>query len=328
MPSLSAWLFDVYPSGAGMLVWLLDEAGRMHALHDDDFTPCFYVRGPEDELAALTGWLRPRHDVALRRTARRDLFLDRELEVLEVAVRPPSRLPAVLRAAAEAFPNLVYYDADIPLPQRYVLARGVFPVALCQVEHDDKGRLRHITTLDTPWEIDYRLPPLRAMSLYLVNRHGEVVEGDRASSRLRRASSRPRTLEGHPEGGTPEEHPGRDPYDILDRMHLSRAFTCFQLAELIENAPAGPEPLFVLDLLATFYDESVPLRDSERLLATTLTHLRRLAAVGPVIVGGREPQTLVKERWLLLDQLQAAADAAWMLRLPAPQPSLQPRLFP
>jgi len=119
----------------------------------------------------------------------------------------------------------------------------------------------------------------------------------------------------------------RDPYDTLDRMHLSRAFTCFQLAELIENAPAGPEPLFVLDLLATFYDESVPLRDSERLLATVLTHLRRLAAAGPVIVGGREPQSLVKERWLLLDQLQAAADAAWMLRPPPAEAVLQPRLF-
>jgi len=118
-----------------------------------------------------------------------------------------------------------------------------------------------------------------------------------------------------------------DPYDVLDRMRLSRAFTCFQLAELIESAPAGPEPLFVLDLLATFYDESVPLRDSERLLATTLSHLRRLAAVGPVVVGAREPQTLVKERWLLLDQLQTAADAAWMLRSPAPEPVLQPRLF-
>jgi hypothetical protein len=149
-----------------------------------------------------------------------------------------------------------------------------------------------------------------------------------------RASSRLRTPEGHPvedPGGAPQGgHPGgdrADPYDILDRIHLSRAFTCFQLAELIENAPAGPEPLFILDLLATFYDESVPLRDSERLLATTLTHLRRLAAVGPVIVGGREPQTLVKERWLLLDQLQAAADAAWMLRPAAAEPILQPRLF-
>src|SRR3989304_4898664 len=195
MSSLSAWLFDVSPSGAGMIVWLLDEAGRMHALHDDDFTPCFYVRGPEDELAALTGWVHTRRGGVLRRTrppgrapARappppRDLFLDRELEVLEIGVRPPARLPAVLHAAAEAFPHLTYYDADIPLPQRYVLARGIFPVALCQVEHDDDHRLRAITTLATPWEIDYRLPPLRAMSLYLVDRHGEALEGDRPSSR-------------------------------------------------------------------------------------------------------------------------------------------------
>ncbi len=136
---------------------------------------------------------------------------------------------------------------------------------------------------------------------------------------------------------------GRDgPHEALSRLRLSRAFTCFQLAELIENAPASPEPLFVLDLLATFYDESVPLRDSERLLGTTLTHLKRLAAVAPVIVGAHEPQTLVtprpsaegltvgrgvKDRWLLLDHLQTAADTAWMLPAPEPEPVLQPRLF-
>src|SRR3972149_4851684 len=87
-------------------------------------------------------------------------------------------------------------------------------------------------------------------------------------------------------------HRGGDPYDILDRIRLSRAFTCFQLAELIENAPAGPEPLIVLDLLATFYDESVPLHDSERLLATTLTHLRGVAPAGPCAAGAATPRTL------------------------------------
>jgi hypothetical protein len=110
-------------------------------------------------------------------------------------------------------------------------------------------------------------------------------------------------------------------------MRLSRAFTCFQLAELVENSPGDHSPLFVLQLLDTFYDESVPLREVERLLATTLSHLKRLAGVGPVIVGAQEPRTLVKDRWTLLDQLQAAADGAWLLRAPPEQASLQPRLF-
>ncbi|NIS80604.1 MAG: hypothetical protein GTO14_10455 [Anaerolineales bacterium] len=119
----------------------------------------------------------------------------------------------------------------------------------------------------------------------------------------------------------------KHPYAALERIRLSRAFTCFQLAELIENTPSAPEPLFVLDLLTTFYDESVPLRDCERLLATTITHLKRLAAVGPVIVGAREPRALVKERWALLDHLQVAADIAWLLRAPEGALAEQPQLF-
>jgi len=128
------------------------------------------------------------------------------------------------------------------------------------------------------------------------------------------------------------------PRAVLSRMRLSRAFTCFQLAELIENTPTEPQadrngppadssPLFVLDLLNTFYDESVPPRDVERLLARVIAQLKRLAAVGPVIVGAGEPQSLVKERWGLLDQLQAAADLTWMLRPPQEETIAQPRLF-
>lgn len=117
------------------------------------------------------------------------------------------------------------------------------------------------------------------------------------------------------------------PRAVLSRMRLSRAFTCFQLAELIENTPTDSSPLFVLDLLNTFYDESVPPRDVERLLALVIAQLKRLAAVGPVIVGAGEPQSLVKERWGLLDQLQAAGDLTWMLRPPQEETLAQPRLF-
>ena len=163
-------------------------------------------------------------------------------------------------------------------------------------------------------------------------------------ARLARRLARPTAPESLPDPSpqTPGTFGQDGPRQALSRLRLSRAFTCFQLAELIESAPVGPEPLFVLDLLATFYDESVPLRDGERLLGTTLTHLKRLAAAAPVLVGAHEPQTLVtprpsaegltvgrgvKERWRLLDDLQAAADTAWMLRAPEPEAVQQMRMF-
>ena len=118
-----------------------------------------------------------------------------------------------------------------------------------------------------------------------------------------------------------------DPHSVLARLQLSRAFTCFQMAELIENTATSTDPLFVLDLLTTFYDESVPLRDVERLLASVIANLKRLASVGPVIVGAREPRLLVKERWTLLDRLQVASDVAWLLRAPEESAMVQPTLL-
>ena len=106
------------------------------------------------------------------------------------------------------------------------------------------------------------------------------------------------------------------PEAVLGRLRLSRAFTCYQLALLIEEAHASLSPVLILDLLNTFYDESVPLQDVERLLTQVIAHLKRLATVGPVVVGAREPQTMVRERWKLLEQLQIAADMTWMLRPP------------
>ena len=59
MSTLFGWFFDVYPSGDGMCLWLLDTEGRMHAL-SDTFAPVFYVRGPRDGLRALCQHLRTR----------------------------------------------------------------------------------------------------------------------------------------------------------------------------------------------------------------------------------------------------------------------------
>jgi DNA polymerase II len=188
MADLSAWLFDVYPDGDGMRLWLLDGDGRMHCLQDA-FTPCLYARGPLDDLRAVARMLRARRaPVTLRRTERLDLFLDREVEVLEIGVRLPGLLPTVLRWAAEFRPDLTYYDADIPLPQRYVLARRLFPLAACDLDYDSAThRLRAIATVDTPWEVDYRLPPFKVMTLRLAQDRRDDEAGELYNPARRRA---------------------------------------------------------------------------------------------------------------------------------------------
>ncbi len=70
---------------------------------------------------------------------------------------------------------------------------------------------------------------------------------------------------------------------VLDRITASRAFTCYQVLSLLESTPAiqvasAEVPrIVILDLLNTFYDESVHLGERKRLLRACLVQLERLA---------------------------------------------------
>ena len=105
--------------------------------------------------------------------------------------------------------------------------------------------------------------------------------------------------------------------ETLDQIQVARAFTCYQVASLFKQAPAGPAPQLVFDLLATFYDESVSLEESHRLLQVVLGHLFRLRREAPVAVSiSRPPQP---ERASLVDVIAAAADQV-LIRESRPAP--------
>jgi hypothetical protein len=86
--------------------------------------------------------------------------------------------------------------------------------------------------------------------------------------------------------------------EVLNRITVSRAFTCYQVLTMLEHASATlvaetadgglvpprlaraiPVPFIVLDLLSTFYDESVQAGERKRLLRACITHLERLVGV-------------------------------------------------
>jgi hypothetical protein len=114
--------------------------------------------------------------------------------------------------------------------------------------------------------------------------------------------------------------------DVLRRVHLSRAFTCYQVAALLEDTPESLHPVIVLDLLSTFYDEAVSVFERRRLLNICLAHLLRLSRGAGLLVSASIPKVASPENVALLETLQAGADGVWS---PAPAlPVAEPeRLF-
>jgi len=165
--SLSGWLLFIYADEQdGVVLWVLGEDGiRRRLTHS--FLSTFYVEGDPDALKKVSGYLE--RDTFRRRsflTERMDLY-DGPRQVLAVQTANPvfqERLTNDLKRRFGAS-RLRFYDINIPLSVRYAVAQGVFPTARCFFSHDANKNLLNIYPYDSPWEIDYRIPDLRTMTI-------------------------------------------------------------------------------------------------------------------------------------------------------------------
>jgi len=156
------WLFDLYAKKDGILFWLVGEDQKPRSF-TQPFQIRFYVGGPFHRLRALWKSLREK-PVLLSRTQREDLHEGMK-DVLQVNVLNPSYFDDLFREVNQHFPDLLYYDADIPLILRYSAEYGVFPLGRCKVEVKEGWKISGITPLDTPWELDAHLPDLRVLQI-------------------------------------------------------------------------------------------------------------------------------------------------------------------
>ena len=115
-----------------------------------------------------------------------------------------------------------------------------------------------------------------------------------------------------------------DPDSAARRIIVRRAFTCYQMLALLGDTPSLPQPYVLLDPLATFYDEQVPLPEVTRLLEGCLLQVERLRHCAPVLAALCPPS--VAERTCLAERVCAAADNFYTAEAPFPQ-VLQPALF-
>lgn len=163
----TGWLLDLYadPRG-GLVIWLLDKSSGERLRLKQDFPVVFYAAGPAEQLRALWRFLKAQPaSIALARCQRRDLFQPHPVDVLCIQVARPAVQPRLFRRVARAFPELTYYDADLPLTLRHAAAYGTFPLARCRVAADGDGEIQEIVVLDSPWELDPIDPPLRILSI-------------------------------------------------------------------------------------------------------------------------------------------------------------------
>ena len=121
-----------------------------------------------------------------------------------------------------------------------------------------------------------------------------------------------------------------DPVRVMCNIRLSRAFTCYQVLAMLQAVAANPpkEPLVVLDLLATFLDEDVELKDAQRLLDHSLGLLTKLSDSAPVVISVRPVPLIAHQRAVLLEMLKNNVDVCWEEPLPLPtSQELQLALF-
>jgi hypothetical protein len=115
--------------------------------------------------------------------------------------------------------------------------------------------------------------------------------------------------------------------ELLERITVSRAFTCYQMLTLLETTKSLPGPVLALDLLNTFYDESVKVHERRRLLTGCIAHLDRLSQPAGGAVTVHPPAVPSPEAIEFVRMLEAhAADMFLPPQVPA-LPTPQPRLF-
>ncbi len=103
---------------------------------------------------------------------------------------------------------------------------------------------------------------------------------------------------------------------VLNRLHVARAFTCYQVITLFEQSLNEAQPYMVLDLLSTFYDENVSHQESHRLLQIVISHLKQLRQHVPVVISVNPPRQ--KKRLSLIHTLANLADRELIWQTPPP----------
>ncbi|UCG44982.1 MAG: hypothetical protein JSV58_06285, partial [Candidatus Bathyarchaeota archaeon] len=164
---LKGWLLDVYPSYHGEIaVWMITENEERVKLVDQ-FQPKIYVSGKTADLSPLTSKLTASRSVANWRYVEKyaDFMENKRSQVLEITVTDCRGIPELVQKLLRlgGCQQFRLHNIDVPSAQMYLYAKGIFPLAFVGVTI--QGDRLVYWLFDSVESVDYRLPPLRLMSM-------------------------------------------------------------------------------------------------------------------------------------------------------------------
>ena len=164
MAEVEGWLLDVYAKDSALTLWIIGQDGQRLPLRLT-FPVTFYAAGAHRRLRQLWRFVCEQPiPTTLSRVEKRDLFAGLK-EVLAIEVNSAGQQPKLCRQVLNRFPDLEYYNTDIPLAVRFAAVYNLFPLARCRGQIDEQNNLRSLAALDSPWELDSEPAPLKVLSL-------------------------------------------------------------------------------------------------------------------------------------------------------------------
>jgi|SRR3990172_4450984 hypothetical protein len=73
-------------------------------------------------------------------------------------------------------------------------------------------------------------------------------------------------------------------YEIMDRILVSRAETCYQMQDVLKALESSQMPIVITDMLESFYEEDLTSKEVTLLLKKCIMHIHRLSETAPVVI--------------------------------------------
>lgn len=176
METFQGYLFDIYHSEQKIYLWIKSDSGELR-LFFDEFYPTIYVNAEPSILQKIVKRFYELDALAEipTFTEKRLFYENKDISVLKLVISKPQLLPKITNKLFHLYGKYDIYHSDIEISTGYMVEKDIYPLAYIEVNYEttknNLNRIRTIRSFTNIEEMDYKIPDLSKVSLYLEKSH-------------------------------------------------------------------------------------------------------------------------------------------------------------